>query len=75
MTLGLILLVAAFSGFMSMAILARLARVERKLDKLERAGVLMTSESERSPVARPMSPRERIRWIERRMNGVQRATP
>lgn len=72
--LGLILIASAFSAFLLLAIVYRLARVEEKLDKLERIGVLMTSEKEMSPMARPMTPRERIRWIERRINGAQRAT-
>jgi len=65
---------ACLSVLVGVAILRRLTRVEEKLDKLERVGVLMTSERELSPAARPMSPRERIRWVERRINGTQRAT-
>lgn len=53
----------------------KLNRIEQKLERLERVGVLMTSDREAGRVAKPMSPRERIRWIERRWNGFQRQTP
>ena len=64
--------VAAYAGLASWV---TAIRVERKLNDLERVGVLMTSDREAGRMARPMSPRERVRWIERRINGAQRATP
>jgi len=62
-----------------LANLAMLVYNRRTLDKrisgLERVGVLVTADRKAEVMAQPMSPREKIRWIERRMNGSLRATP
>ena len=50
-------------------------RVEVRLDELERVGVLMTSGRDAGVAPRPMTPRERIRFLERRLNGTLSATP
>lgn len=62
----------AVFGIMNRLTLLGLAK---RLAALERVGVLMTQDKDAGRVARPMTPREKIRWYERRINGTQRATP
>ena len=63
----------------SLANLAMLLYNKRSMDerisRLERVGVLVTADSKVEINAKPMSPREKIRWYERRMNGSLRVTP
>lgn len=47
----------------------------KRISELERVGVLVTADRKAEVMAQPMSPREKIRWIERRMNGSLKATP
>ena len=49
--------------------------LDRRISGLERVGVLVTADRKAEVMAQPMSPREKIRWIERRMNGSLKATP
>lgn len=49
--------------------------LQKRLDEVERVGVLVTADKKAEIMAQPMSPRERIRWLERRLNGSLRATP
>lgn len=48
--------------------------LDKRISELERVGVLVTADRKAEVMAHPMSPREKIRWAERRMNGSLRAT-
>jgi len=52
-----------------------MTKLYRRIEALERVGVLFTADKKTEVNAKPMSPREKIRWAERRMNGAQRITP
>jgi len=71
----LVALALAFLAVLLIVVLAKLNSIEHKLDTLQRVGVLMTSDKEAGRVVPPMSARQKVRWIERRMNGFQRLTP
>lgn len=49
-------------------------RVEVRLEELERVGVLMVSDREAGVAPRHMTPREKLRFLERRINGTLSAT-
>ena len=72
-------MISAFLAALGLANLVYLLHtkkcLEKKLAALERVGVVVSTDKHSEVMAKPMSPREKIRWVERRMNGSLRATP
>ena len=61
-------LVAA-SALCVFSVRGQMSRIEHRLAEMERVGVLMTSNREMEKVAKPMSARQKILWLERRSRG------